>query len=235
MMGRGPAGGNRPAVGRMVRPCSMFPFLAGHTADTYRVLPLESAAPAPSSSGPHWDSTTAEMSEIDRLSTLLEQSGDPANPNALELRGLLSSARRIAVVGLSRDIRKPARRVPSFLATKGLEVVPVNPFADRLLGRKAHPHLSSVSGPVDIVLVFRPSEAAGEVLLDALSRPERPAVWLPEGVRAPEAAAVARSRGVTVVQDLCIYMAFRELDDFVPRPAGNLRGPPPPLQHDPWA
>ncbi|MEX2529473.1 MAG: CoA-binding protein [Gemmatimonadota bacterium] len=173
------------------------------------------------------------MSEIARLSILLEQSGDPRNPSAPELRALLATTRSVAVVGLSRDTRKPARRVPSYLATKGLEVIPVNPFADRLLGRKAHPHLSSVTQPVDMVLVFRPSAEAGQVLLDTISRPERPAVWLPEGVLAHKAAGAARSRGLTVVQDLCIYLAFRELDDFVPRPAVPLREALPPPPHDP--
>jgi uncharacterized protein len=227
--GAGPGGGQPGGGGN--RWGGRTPCLAGPTPTRYRGLPLEPAAPPLS----HWDPTTSDMSEIARLSSLLEESGDPRNPGALELRELLVTTRSVAVVGLSRDTRKPARRVPSYLATKGLDIIPVNPFADRLLGRKAHPRLSSVTEPVDMVLVFRPSEDAGEVLLDTLSRPERPAVWLPEGVLAPEAAKVARSRGITVVQDLCIYLAFRELEDFVPRPAAPLREALPPPPHDPWA
>ncbi|NIT86768.1 MAG: CoA-binding protein, partial [Gemmatimonadetes bacterium] len=69
--------------------------------------------------------------------------------------------RTVAVIGLSRSPEKAARRVPSYLAAKGYDVIPVNPRADRLLGRAARDRLEEVDEPVDLVVVFRPSEAAG--------------------------------------------------------------------------
>jgi uncharacterized protein len=156
------------------------------------------------------------MSELDRLAHLLAESSDPGNPDPVQLRDLLGRIRRVAVVGISRDPLKDARRVPSYLAAKGLDIVPVNPFATWLLGRPAVAHLDEVSEPVDMVLVFRPSDEAGDVVSLANHRPERPAIWLQEGIRADLEAGYARARGRVVVQDLCLFKAHRTLDDNLP-------------------
>jgi len=121
-------------------------------------------------------------------------------------------------VGLSRDTRKEARRVPSYLAANGIELIPVNPNAERILGRPALDHLDEVEGPVDLVLVFRPSDEAGQVIRDAMKRSEAPAIWLQEGIRDDDAAQEARALGRTVVQDLCIFRVHRSLDENVPAP-----------------
>ena len=118
---------------------------------------------------------------------------------------------RIAVVGVSRDPLKAARRVPSYLAAKGYEVLPVNPFADRILGKPAHAKLADVSEAVDMVLIFRPSEDAGPLITEAAQRQERPVIWLQEGIRADAEAMAAREAGLVVVQDLCSYKVHRAL------------------------
>lgn len=117
----------------------------------------------------------------------------------------------MAVVGISRFPEKPARRVPAYLAAKGYEIVPVNPSADRILGRQAYARLDDVADPVDIVLIFRPSEQAGAFVRAAAARPERPAIWLSEGIRADAEIAAAREEGIMAVQDLCAYKAHRAL------------------------
>lgn len=151
------------------------------------------------------------MDGLDRLRHLLEESSDRHNPSAERLRVLFDGIHRIAVVGLSRDPAKAARRVPSYLAAKGYEIVPVNPYADRILGRAAHDSLGDVTEDVDMVVVFRPSAEAAGVLRQAAKRPERPAIWLQEGIHADEEAAEARAAGRTVVQDLCTYKVHRAL------------------------
>jgi predicted CoA-binding protein len=60
-----------------------------------------------------------------------------------------------------------------------------------------------------MVLVFRPSADAGAVVSDAARRPERPAIWLQEGIRADAEAAAARAAGQVVVQDLCAFKVHR--------------------------
>ncbi len=153
-----------------------------------------------------------------RLSRELEASSDTDNPGPEELRDLLERSRTIAVVGLSRDPSKAARRVPSYLAAKGYDVIPVNPNATRILGKDVVDSLDQVEGPVDMVLVFRPSEEAGDVIRQAAARPEKPAIWLQEGIRSDDAAREARADGITVVQDLCAYKVHRAL---APRPGGR--------------
>lgn len=142
---------------------------------------------------------------------LLEDSADPDNPSPERLMALFDEVERIAVVGLSRDPAKAARRVPSYLAAKGFEVVPVNPHADRLLGRPSADTLADVVDPVDMVVIFRPSSEAASHLRAAAARPERPVIWLQEGILAPAEAAEARAQGLTVVQNLCSYKVHRAL------------------------
>ncbi len=149
------------------------------------------------------------MNRLETLRHLLRESSDRSNPSPERVRRLFESVHRIAVVGLSRDPRKAARRVPSYLAAKGFEIIPVNPFADRILGREAFASLDDLEEPVDLVLVFRPSSGAAAVVEAAARRPERPAIWLQEGIRADGAAAAARAQGINVVQDLCAYKVHR--------------------------
>jgi predicted CoA-binding protein len=151
------------------------------------------------------------MDHLSALRAILAESSDPFNPPAEQLRELFERARRMAVVGMSRDLGKAARRVPSYLAAKGYDIVPVNPHAERIMGRLAHPVLSDILEPVDLVVVFRPSPEAGAVIREAMARAERPAIWLQEGIRADEEARDGRDRGWIVVQDLCTYKVHRAL------------------------
>lgn len=146
-----------------------------------------------------------------QLSHTLGASSDPDNPGMEEISRIIEETRTIAVVGLSRDPVKAARRVPSYMAAKGYDVIPVNPFAERILGKPARASLDDIVEPVDLVLVFRPPEEAAAVIRQAAKRPERPVIWLQEGIRDDEAAQEARARGLTVVQDLCIFKVHRAL------------------------
>lgn len=151
----------------------------------------------------------------------LAESSDPDNPDVDALRELLGRIQRVAVVGLSRDPAKAARRVPSYLATKGYSVLPVNPSADHILGQAAVATLAELDGPVDLVLVFRPSEEAGEVIRKALDLPGGPPIWLQEGIRADAEARRAREAGRTVIQDLCIFKVHRSLQHELPQPGAR--------------
>ncbi|MHC4934404.1 MAG: CoA-binding protein [Planctomycetota bacterium] len=163
--------------------------------------------------------------EFDRtaLAAVLAASSDPDNPGPDEMHDLVRRTMTIAVVGMSRDPAKAARRVPSYLAAKGAEVIPVNPNATRILGRRARKTLLEVTEPVDLVLVFRPSDVAGQVVDAAAARPEQPIIWLQEGIRADAAASRARAAGRIVVQDLCLYKVHRALGDTLRRAISRLR------------
>jgi predicted CoA-binding protein len=152
-------------------------------------------------------------SKLDALERLLSASSDPENPGGATLRELMGRPLRIAVIGMSRFPEKPAMRVPAYLAAQGYDVVPVNPNAQRVIGRPAYATLAEVPGEVDLVLIFRPSDQAGAFVREALARPERPAIWLSEGIRADLEIAGARSEGVTAIQDLCAYKVHAALKD----------------------
>ncbi len=152
------------------------------------------------------------MSDLTELRSLLDASSDPHNPSAEELRDLFAAARRIAVIGLSRFPEKAARRVPSYLAAKGYDIVPINPNAERILGKTVHARLSDVQGELDMVIVFRPSAEAGPHVREAAARPERPVIWLQEGIRADAEVAAARADGILAVQDLCSFKVHRALN-----------------------
>ncbi|MGD2044851.1 MAG: CoA-binding protein [Gemmatimonadota bacterium] len=151
------------------------------------------------------------MDDLQELRLVLEASSDEGNPDAEELRDLMSRVERIGVIGLSRFLEKPARRVPSYLAAKGYEIVPINPEADRILGQDVYDRLSDVPGDLDMVMVFRPSAEAGTYVHEIMERPERPVVWLQEGITAPAEIDEARAAGYTAVQDLCAFKVHRAL------------------------
>jgi predicted CoA-binding protein len=164
------------------------------------------------------------------LELVLSASDDPDNPSAQEVRDLLRRVRRIAVIGMSRSPEKPSSRVPGYLAANDYHVVPVNPSAERVQGRQAYATLADVPGPVDLVMIFRPSEQAGAFVREALARPERPAIWLSEGIRADAEVDEARRLGITALQDLCAYkvhvaMRRAEAAMLAERPGAGPRDP----------
>jgi hypothetical protein len=148
---------------------------------------------------------------MERLQEILDESSDPENPGPQEIKDIMERVKTIAVVGMSRSPDKEARRVPSYLAAKGYDIIPVNPFVDTIIGKEAKDSLADIDGPVDMVLVFRPSEEAAQVARVAMDREERPVIWLQEGITADQEAREAREKGIPFVQDLCSYQVHKAL------------------------
>ncbi len=127
------------------------------------------------------------------------------------VRELLVEVETIAVVGCSSTPGKAAHDVPAYLLEHGYDVIPVNPFADEIVGREAFDTLSDVPDEVDLVCVFRPSEEVGGIVDEALSREEVGVIWTQRGIRDDEAAARAEQDGRDVVQDRCLKVEHRRL------------------------
>jgi predicted CoA-binding protein len=123
---------------------------------------------------------------------------------------LLTSARTIAVVGLSSRRARPSYSVSEYMQSAGYRIIPVNPQESEVLGEKAYPDLDSVPVPVDIVDVFRRPEYVPEIV-EAAIRIGAKAVWMQEGVVHEEAAERARAAGLTVVMDRCILKEHRKM------------------------
>ncbi|WP_418284816.1 CoA-binding protein [Halorubrum sp. DTA46] len=127
----------------------------------------------------------------------------------------LLDAETIAVIGCSTTPGKAAHDIPAYLQQQGYRVIPVNPFADEILGEHAYDALADVEEDVDIVNVFRPSEEVPEIL-DAVrerhaARGDATAAWLQLGISHDDAATAAESDGIEVVQDRCMKVEHRRL------------------------
>lgn len=148
------------------------------------------------------------------MSPELEPPRAPASvagpPSAQAIAVLLRSARTIAVVGLSPKPYRASYGVSEFLQSAGYRVIPVNPNLREVLGEKAYERLEDIPDKVDIVDVFRRSEALPDIVESAIRIGAR-AVWMQEGVVNEEAAARARAAGLLVVMDSCILKEHHRL------------------------
>jgi hypothetical protein len=122
---------------------------------------------------------------------------------------LLKTAKTIAVVGLTDSPLRPSYGVSQYMQSHGYRIIPVNPNITEWMGEKAYPSLLDVPEKVDIVDVFRRSDAVPEVVDQAIQI-KAPAIWLQEGVIHEEAAEKARQAGIFVVMDLCILKEHRK-------------------------
>jgi hypothetical protein len=116
---------------------------------------------------------------------------------------LLKSAKVIAVVGLTDTPIRPSYGVSHYMQSQGYRIIPVNPNITEWEGEKAYPSLLEVLEKIDIVNVFRRSDAVPEVVEQAIQI-KAPAIWMQEGVVHDEAAEKARQAGIFVVMDKCI-------------------------------
>ena len=128
-----------------------------------------------------------------------------------ELRQILSSARNIAVVGLSPDESKPSNEVAKFLIERGFNVFPVYPKFDEILGRKVYRNLTQIDQDIDIAVMFRKGEFASELVKDAVKKGVK-TLWLQLGITNDEAGTVARENGINFVQDKCIKIELKKLE-----------------------
>ncbi|HEU4570460.1 MAG TPA: CoA-binding protein [Gemmatimonadales bacterium] len=130
-----------------------------------------------------------------------------------EVAAILRDARRIAVVGLSDDPFRPSHSVAGYLQGAGYAIVGVHPGGGETLGVRRYPDLRTAAeaeGPIDIVDIFRRSDAVPELLPDLLAvRPRL--VWMQLGVDHAATAAALAAAGIAVVQDRCLAVEHRAL------------------------
>ncbi len=130
--------------------------------------------------------------------------------------GILSEVRTVAMVGASANINRPSFFVIKYLLGKGYAVHPINPglAGKDILGCKVYGTLADVPGPVDMVDIFRNSEAALDVTRDAIRDKDRlglKVVWMQLSVRNDAAAAEAEAAGLKVVMNRCPKIEYGRL------------------------
>lgn len=133
---------------------------------------------------------------------------------------ILKRSKTIAVVGLSSKHHRPSYGVSEYMKSAGYRILPVNPNEGEVLGEKAYARLEEIPEPVDIVDIFRRSEAVREVVESAIRIGAR-TVWMQEGVIDEEAAEHARKAGLGVVMDRCIMKEHIKRYRLVEEPEGD--------------
>ncbi len=135
--------------------------------------------------------------------------GDPASVH--ELHDILSTPQRVAVVGAVAKPHRASYYVPEYLQQQGFTVVGVNPqrAGEAWLGGTIVSTLEE-AGPVDVIDVFRRSDALVEHLDEFLAA-GAPVVWFQLGIRNDEVASRLREAGIRVIQDRCMLADHRAL------------------------
>lgn len=126
------------------------------------------------------------------------------------LRRILRDNRVIAVVGLSPNWNRPSFFAAKYLLEHGYTVIPVNPGATEILGRKCYPDLASIPQQVDLVDVFRKAADVMPIAEEAM-RIGAKCLWLQLGVINRAAADKAAAAGLDVVMDRCVKIEYARL------------------------
>ena len=131
----------------------------------------------------------------------------------MTIADLFKTAKTIAVVGMSPKRIRPSYGVSQYMQDQGYRIIPVNPghAGSEILGETVYARLEDIAEPVDIVDVFRQSDAVPEVVESAI-RIGAKCVWLQEGVIHEEASQRAEAAGIFVVRDSCILKEHHKLN-----------------------
>lgn len=128
------------------------------------------------------------------------------------IRDILRDTRTIAMVGASTNWNRPSYFVMKYMQSKGYRIIPVNPRAagEALLGETVVAALQDIDVPVDMVDIFRNSEAAGPITDEAIGIGAK-TVWMQFTVRNDDAAKRAEDAGLRVVMDRCPKVEYSRL------------------------
>jgi predicted CoA-binding protein len=136
--------------------------------------------------------------------------------NPKEIREILARYRTVAVVGLSRELGKDSHRVGAYLKNHGFRIIPVNPFADEVLGEKSYKSLldipPEIQKTIEVVDIFRPSKDVPPVVEQAIKLKamygQPHVVWMQLGIVNEQAAEAAEKAGLTVVMNKCMMIEY---------------------------
>ena len=135
---------------------------------------------------------------------------DKINTRLSELETILTEAKTVAVVGLSPNPERESYGIALYIQEQGYRIIPVNPKAEEILGEKSYLSLRDIPEPVDVVQVFRKTEAVPSIVEDAITVGAK-VVWMQVGIVHEAAAERARQAGLQVVMNTCMRATHRRL------------------------
>ncbi len=134
------------------------------------------------------------------------------------IRGILNNVKTIAMVGASPVNVRPSYFAFKYLAQRGYDMIPVNPgqVGKSLMGKPFVASLADIDRPIDMVDIFRNSDAALPLVRDALTlNPLPKVIWMQLGVRNDEACALAEAAGLQVVMNRCPKIEYGRLSSEI--------------------
>ncbi|MBA3461442.1 MAG: CoA-binding protein [Deltaproteobacteria bacterium] len=134
--------------------------------------------------------------------------------NDTVIREILTSSPTIAVLGIHEEPEKAAFYVPEYLHDEGYRIIGVNPVyaGQTLFGEKVRSTLAEIGESIDMVDVFRNSDAVGDHVEDILAMKPRPkVVWMQLGVKNEDAAKILEAAGIQVIQNRCTLADHQRL------------------------
>lgn len=125
----------------------------------------------------------------------------------------LEDVKIVAIVGLSRDEQKPSQKVARFLQKQGVIIIPINPHISALLGEVSYSSIADVPQniPIDVVAIYRDSDALPEIVDQLINRGNIKTIWLPEGAENMQAEKTAFHHGITVITNFCLLHEYKGL------------------------
>lgn len=133
------------------------------------------------------------------------------NSNNEEIQKYFKETKTIVVLGASPNPGKDSHRVAKYLLEAGYNMIPVYPKEETILGQKVYQNLADIDVPVDMVVVFRKSDAVSAVADACIMRGDVKVLWTQIGIVNNEAAQKAKDAGINVVQNLCAMVEHRRI------------------------
>ncbi|MDB0067361.1 CoA-binding protein [Candidatus Pelagibacter sp.] len=129
-----------------------------------------------------------------------------------KIKEILSKYKTIAMVGVSKDDKKPSTIVMKYMQKYGFKVIPVNPSAkgQKILGEEVFEKLEDIKTPIDIVDVFRPSAEANKYAEESVKIGAK-VLWLQLGIRSLEAKKLVESKSIEYIENRCTKMEYQKL------------------------
>jgi len=129
-----------------------------------------------------------------------------------KIKEILSNYKTIAMVGVSKDEKKPSTIVMKYMQKYGFKVIPVNPRAkgEKILGEQVYAKLEDIKIPIEIVNVFRPSKEAINFARDAV-KIDAKVLWLQLGIRCKEAKALVEDNQIQYIENLSPKMEYQKI------------------------